>query len=200
MKNPYFNNIIWLFVIIFVASFLPCFGRCYFKINSTFENILTGAISSAILLLIIEIINYLNDKRKYGFISGIYKKVSITERIPDGQDNLKRIGDSCYREISYYNLSDINYVSDLKYQYHGIYTGTVEYFGDTETKATAFVTLNLNLANKMTGMGSYKYAGKDDFGKYDFQVDEENTRRIIVYYKNTIPSGLAEGYEIWERT
>lgn len=212
MKNPYFNNIIWLLVIIFVATFLPCFGRCYFEINSTFENILTGIISSSILLLIIEFINFITDKKKYGFISGKYRKVFIAERNPNGQrssdlpdefwtKNKKRINDdSCYHELSFYSLPMKKYTTKLKYHHNGIYTGTVKYFGNTETKATAYVTLNLNLANRMTGMGSYKYACKDDFGKYEFQVDEENARRIIVYYKNTIPSGLAEGYEIWERT
>jgi hypothetical protein len=212
MKNPYFNNIFWLIVLIFLAFFLPFFGRCYFEINSTVENILTGVISSAILLLILEIINFINDKKKYGFISGKYRKVFIAQRNPNGQrssvlgeefwrdENKKRIDDdSCYHELSFYDLPIKKYITKLKYQYNGIYTGTVQYFGNTETKVKAFVTLNLNLANRMIGMGSYKYARKDDFGKYEFQVDEENTRRIIVYYKNTIPSGLAEGYEIWEK-
>jgi len=209
MKNPYFNNIIWLLVIIFIATFLPYFGHCYFEINSTFENILTGIISSSLLLLIIEFINFITDKKKYGFISGKYRKIFIAERNPDGQRSCvlpdefwtkdkKRIDDdSCYYELSNYGLPMEKYFTKLKYQYNGIYMGTVKYFGNTETKAKAFVTLNLNLANRMTGIGSYKYAGKDDFGKYEFQVDEENKRRIIVYYKNTIPSGLAEGYEIW---
>ena len=51
----------------------------------------------------------------------------------------------------------------------------------------------------MTGVGSYKYINTDDFGKYEFQIDDQNSNRIIVYYKNTIPSGLSEGYEIWEK-
>ena len=51
----------------------------------------------------------------------------------------------------------------------------------------------------MTGSGSYKYSNLDDFGKYEIHVDDEDNNRIIVNYKNTLPSGLAQGYEIWER-
>jgi hypothetical protein len=51
----------------------------------------------------------------------------------------------------------------------------------------------------ITGSGNYKYEGKYDFGTYNFQIDPENENRILVFYQNTIPSGLAEGYEIWER-
>ena len=66
-------------------------------------------------------------------------------------------------------------------------------------KMKARITINLNPANIMTGSGSYKYSNLDDFGKYEIHVDDDNNHRIIVNYKNTLPSGLAQGYEIWER-
>ncbi len=30
------------------------------------------------------------------------------------------------------------------------------------------------------GTGSYKYVNRDDFGKYEFQIDEQDSNRIIV--------------------
>jgi len=38
-----------------------------------------------------------------------------------------------------------------------------------------------------------------DLGSYQLQVDNINRKVLYVYYKNMIPNGLAEGYEIWEK-
>ena len=102
----------------------------------------------------------------------------------------------------------MKYFIKLKYLFHGIYSGTVEYYDHKKNnskeshieKNTAKFTFNLNLGNKMIGTGSYKYIQTDDYGKYEFQVDEDDNNRIVVSYENTIPSGLANGYEIWEKT
>jgi len=59
--------------------------------------------------------------------------------------------------------------------------------------------LILNSADKITGTGSYKYREEDgeDYGVYKFQVVDKKKNKILVYYENILPSGLAEGYEIW---
>ena len=185
------------------------------------ENILLGILSSAILLLLTEFINFYVDRKKYGRLHKKYFKHLITQvnegrersnnipnkEIQEAQNGIKFANDSIYHELAYYSCDTNHYLTELKYHYHGIYTGTVEYLDHEKSdwrngliiKTKALVTLNLNLANKMTGSGSYKYLNRDDFGKFEFQIDEQNLDRIIVSYINTIPSGLAEGYEIWTK-
>ncbi|HEV8083571.1 MAG TPA: hypothetical protein VGP55_10235 [Chitinophagaceae bacterium] len=165
--------------------------------------------------------NLLVDKWKYGFLKPQYRRKFITQKNDEGlrsskisnkgqieaSENVKFLDDSFYHELKYYNWEQIDYFIKLKYHYHGIYTGTIEYMDHTKSdwrnnkiiKIEALITFNLNLANKMTGVGSYKYFNRDDFGKFDFQIDEQNLNRIIAKYENTIPSGLSEGYEIWEK-
>lgn len=48
-------------------------------------------------------------------------------------------------------------------------------------------------------LGTYQYLNRRDLGSFEVLVDETNPKRIYLYYKNMIPSGLAEGYEIWEK-
>lgn len=225
IKNPYYINFLWMSIALFILGFILlstcCYGDYCFKFQSRTENILIGIFSSIFLLLFLEITNWIIDRQKYGFLHGKYKKVFITQinenRMRSSEidnasekeqtDKIKFINDSCYHELDYYDCDRISYFTNLKYHYHGIYTGYVEYFDHIRgnwkenkmIKIKAKVTLNLNSANKMTGSGSYKYVHKNDFGKYEFQVDEENAERIIVNYRNTLPSGLAEGYEIWEK-
>lgn len=223
MRNPYIFNITWLSAIAIIIAIIlygPCLNsNLCFPFPPALENILLGIISSAILLVLTEIINLIVDRTKYGFLKRDYLKQTITqvnegrERSNNIQDKnrletengVRYINDSIYHELSYYSFDKIQYLTKLKYHYHGIYIGTVEYLDHINSdwrngkvvKTKALITLNLNLANKMTGTGSYKYLNRDDFGKFEFQVDEQNTNRIIVNYINTIPSGLAEGYEVW---
>lgn len=236
MKNPFITNFLWLsFVIILFSIPLLCSTPCghyCFSFKPRTENIFLGILSSAILLLFIEIINFIYDRKKYGFLSKNYKRVLITQKNngdlrssdilkeiieedkrkkarekKEKDECIRFINDSCYHELLYYNCNQVDYLIQLDYHYHGIYTGFVEYFDHEKgnwkenkmEKIKAKVTLNLNTANKMTGSGSYKYLNCDDFGRYEFQIDEQNPNRIIVSYCNTIPSGLAEGYEVWEK-
>ena len=186
------------------------------------------------MLLLIESILFINDLLKFGFVEGLYYRKAIYQvndkglrgtQIPDNisddnerrkkrQDLVENKGekysdDSIYHEMVYYKCTDTKYAIRLNYEFHGIYSGTAEYFfhdsysgrwQDRVIKKTkAFITLNLNSANRMTGTGSYKYDSVDDYGKFEFHINEQNKKELIVYYKNTIPSGLAEGYEIWEK-
>lgn len=225
MKNPYHTNFIWIGVIILILSGLlfttHCCGKYCFEFKPRTENILVGILSSAFLLLFVEIINWIIDKKKFGYLAGTYRKTLITQvnsnglgtseikdaNIREVNEKIKFISDSCYHSLDYYECNKVEYTTFLEYHYHGIYTGYVEYFdhkignwkNNSFIKVRAKITINLNTANKMIGSGSYKYSNIDDFGKYEIQVDDENNNRIIVNYKNTLPSGLAEGYEIWEK-
>ena len=38
-----------------------------------------------------------------------------------------------------------------------------------------------------------------DVGYFKLQVDTLNPKRIYVYHNNLIPSGIAQGYEVWEK-
>ena len=88
MKNPYYINFLWLSIIIIaLISFL--FGPCIIKdycitLKPGVENILLGILSSAIHLLLIEIINCITDRCKYGFLKGQYRKHSIAQKNEDG--------------------------------------------------------------------------------------------------------------------
>lgn len=240
MKNPYYINFIWLSIIITVlGAILLCScrycGQYCFEFMPRTENILLGVLSSAILLLFIELINYVIDKKKYGFIEGVYYRKAIYQvndnrlrgsEIPkditgNEQKRQKRMefaeakgerysDDSIYHELIYQKCAEIKYSIRLNYNFQGMYSGTAEYFRHDSyegrwqdrniSKTKVAITLNINLANKKTGEGSYKYLNQDDFGKYEFQIDDENPNLLIVYYRNTLPNGLSEGYEIWERT
>ena len=225
MKNPFYLNLLWLGIIIIIIGGIllqscSC-GYYYFAFKSRTESIIIGILSSAILLIFAEAINYCYDNKRYSFLKGKYKRTIITQKneaglrssnIPNREEkekneSIKFIDDSCYHEMRYYKCEQVEYIIKLDYQFHGVYTGFAEYFDHLHgnwrenkmTKIKAKLTLNLNIANKMTGLGSYKYSSRNDFGKYEFQIDEQNNSRIIVQYKSTIPSGLSEGYEIWEK-
>lgn len=227
MKNPYYFNFMWLSLIIIILGAILllscCCGDYCFLFKPRTENILIGIFSSAILLLLVEIIQFSIDQTKYSFLKGTYFRESIagineggvrsSDIIKDEREkrekgaNIRFINDSCYHELLYYECDKVKYFIKLNYLFHGIYSGTVEYYDHINSKpkegvikkTTANFTFNLNLANKMIGTGSYKYVQKDDYGKYEFQIDEENKNRIIVSYENTIPSGLSKGYEIWKK-
>ncbi len=64
----------------------------------------------------------------------------------------------------------------------------------------------LDVNNPSYGVGTYQYLSKNkndykmpDFGKFELIRDKVDKEKILIYHKNIVPSGLAEGYEIWER-
>lgn len=192
-----------------------------------FNDIIIGIFTTSLLLLGIEWMHYTRDKRRLGYLEGTYRKILITgvnderkrtedilletrEKTSKGS-NIKYINGSIYHELCYYEIDKNEYLTTLFYEYNGKYTGTVEYIDhdfkydkdkghaqmDIKPKCKAAFSLIFNPPN--TGSGNYKYEGKYDFGTYNFQIDPENENKVLVFHQNTIPSGLAEGYEIWER-
>ncbi|MBL7890881.1 MAG: hypothetical protein JNL24_15105 [Bacteroidia bacterium] len=234
-NNPYKQNCI-IFAAISLISAVYLILGCYFKYTlldwsdyaiTTFNNVISGVLTSALLLFAVEWILYKKDVLSYGKYSGTYRKVYMTEVNDDrkrsqeieksvrlGKESgskIKFIDDSVYHELSYYELETNEYLTELEYLYNGKYKGTVEYIDhdfedemgkkhyDLKIKPKCFAYFQLNFTSNISGEGNYKYANKLDFGIFNFQLDPENSNRILVYYKNTMPSGISEGYEIWER-
>ena len=77
-NNPFYRNFIWLGILtVFTGSilFLSCtceYCSCCAHISSLTQNIIIGIFSSSVLLLLNELVNYLSDKNKYGFLEGEY--------------------------------------------------------------------------------------------------------------------------------
>jgi hypothetical protein len=196
---------------------------CVAHISSKTENILIGIFASSLLLLFNEIVQLISDKKNYDYLKGEYKRTIIADVIEKSdivknekraeelneeqikefeKRGLRPIPGSHYLEILPYREIGKDWRITLKYLHNGIYDGTADYhkywenFGE---KTTVKFTLTLNKSNLTTGSGNYKYMERDDYGIYSFQMNATNKNEILVTYKNTIPSGLAEGYEKWER-
>ncbi|MCK6649583.1 MAG: hypothetical protein L6Q66_08005 [Bacteroidia bacterium] len=228
-NNPYKKSCIIFAVISFVSAGYLILG-CYFKYTLldwsdyaiiTFNNIIAGILTSALLLLAVEFMLYKKDVNNNGKLAGKYKKIRITGVNEEGKrsnsisieekeskekgSNIKFIEDSIYHDLEYYGLADNTYLTELIYNFNGKYIGSSQYINhgtdhkNFVIKPKCYVNLNLVLTSNFSGEGHYKYIGSDDIGIYKFQIDPENNDRILVYYKNTIPSGAAEGYEIWVR-
>src|ERR1035437_2596411 len=74
------------------------------------KNILIGIFSSALLLLLTEVIYFLKDKELYGNLNGTYTRKEIYEKTETRQPN-----DSVYKSIEGYE----NISLDLKLTYKG---------------------------------------------------------------------------------
>lgn len=88
------------------------------------------------------------------------------------------------------------------------YKGDREYYFEAEyLEGKVLAHFFINQTNPKIGTGHYQYISKKeqykntmpDIGHYEIQVDETNAKRIYLFHHNLIPSGLADGYEIWER-
>lgn len=230
MKNPYKRNIYLQIVLILIWALVLAFTcRCNefccseIHIPSIWENIILGLLSSSILLLLLEIFQKISDRRLYGYLEGTYERTIITDVIANSDlangekrtDNLKEetkrmfeakgqhpISGSRYVELLYYKKIGKEWRIHLRYLHHGIYQGSAEYHKywiDGDNSTIVEFTLTLNLSNITTGSGNYNYLEIEDYGHYEFQVNK-NRDEILVEYRNSIPTGLSEGYEKWKRT
>ena len=207
MKNPFIINSLWLGIIVMLCSVIligEC--QCCHNYNETFRNVIIGVLSSALLLLLVEVILFIRDFLKFSFLAGKYKRLEIYQinenRIRWTKDESIEINgkqfeykkDSCYHRLAFYDELSNRKKIKLEYLFNGKYSGTVEY-----DEGTTKISITLDSTNEMQGKGTYQYTNRRDLGTYEVQIDKINTKRIYLYYKNTIPSGLAEGYEIWEK-
>lgn len=87
---------------------------------------------------------------------------------------------SKYHELNFYDSSNTEYLISVNYEFGGNYKGYAEYYAHNIPGITAYsqpkpktkgkIALNLNATDRITGAGSYKYEGKEDYGIYEFQV------------------------------
>jgi hypothetical protein len=179
--------------------------------------------SSAVLLVIFEALLYRKDKRELGYLNGRYVRKYITQNNDEGlrgsdidpnkknnheqTANVKYLPHYKYHNLAFYSCDNTDWSIILNYEFGGNYQGTAEYykhgtgtspFDTNKPKTIANINLTLNSADKITGSGSYRYEENEDYGTYNFQVIDREKKRLLVYYENILPSGLAEGYEIWE--
>lgn len=229
MKKFWKNtNAKWLIILLFLSGiYVLCTVYCNKSIlakhaTEIVNEFVNATFSSIILLLILEIIVFRRDK-ELGYLDGQYVRKYITQINEDGQrsknidlskrsdeeyrSNIKFLEDYKYHELTFYACDTTEWVITLNYDFAGNYTGIAEYYlHDTKSpydfpkpKTNVEINFSLNSADKITGTGSYQYQTAQDYGIYKFQVIDKTKKRILVYYKNVLPSGLAEGYEIWEK-
>lgn len=227
-KNPFFRNITWLAALSFL-SLICVIIKYYFCENPSdlidiLNNLILSIFSSSVLLLLNETIQYFFDQKLYGFLNGQYERTIITnviennlvlknknreEEITTSEERkklqshgLRAIEGSRYLELEDYKKLGKDWKIELKYLHNGIYEGEGEYnkyWKNSGESTKVKFTLTLDKNNILIGNGSYKYLEVDDYGIYHFQVNADDKSEILVTYKNTIPNGLAEGYEKWKK-
>ncbi|NCT74342.1 MAG: hypothetical protein GXC78_07435 [Chitinophagaceae bacterium] len=220
------NVLVLLIIMLLSIIYLTIAAFSSFSITGKFlTNVINdfaiSTISASVLLLIFEIITFIKDRQNLGFLEGKFKRTYITQinnqsksgkeisdRVKVEKDsNIKFLDDYKYHELTFYECDKTTWLIELNYKYGGVYSGTAEYYLHGKQSAYDFpkpktdveINITLNNADLISGIGSYKYKMADDYGTYKIQVIDKTRNRILVYYQNIIPSGLAEGYEIWER-
>ncbi|TWI95857.1 hypothetical protein JN11_04132 [Mucilaginibacter frigoritolerans] len=161
------------------------------SINGNLRDILIGLFTSSLVVLVIELMNWIYEKNKLSKLTGKYSRIKITE------ENLSITSGDPYKDMTRaYKEKSVNVAVTLNYRGEGEYVGTAFY-----EKGKVKFTINLDRANPNNGKGVCQYidSGSDpDFGTYDIKVDSDNSK-IYVSYSNIMPTGRALGYEIWEK-
>jgi len=218
MKNPFYTNFLWLGITILLLLYLlfstcSCEDYC-FSFSPRVEGLLIGILSAAALLFLAELVLFIRDKKRFGFLSGKYKRLKIYQLNKDKKqwdkneiievesgEQFEYKADSVYHRLMIYDSQILTLKINLTYLFGGKYVGKADY-----NEGSADITISLDTTNEMQGKGTYEYyTRKDgklpDIGKYEIQIQSNSQHHttLFVYYKNTIPSGAAEGYEIWEK-
>jgi hypothetical protein len=223
------TNAKWLIILLLLSGvYVSCTILCKTSIlpkhaTAVLNEIVLASFSAAVLLLIFEIILFRRDQKELGCLEGRYIRKYITEINEDGKrsknidpairrdeenrSNIKFLDDYKYHELKFYACDTTDWLITLNYSFAGNYTGIAEYYlhgvksphDFPKPKTNVEINLSLSSADKITGTGSYKYQTSQDYGIYRFQVVDKAHKKILVYYENILPSGLAEGYEIWEK-
>jgi len=187
--------IIILFVLIAIVIFLLVGLKYFIPCNTYLDNFLYSILASLFVVLFIEIAIWGINKSNFLYFNREYKRIEIYNKLDIRTD------DKIYENITpRYIEKNINPSIKIKYKGEGLFQGTADY----EIGSVKF-EIFLDQTNPNHGSGIYQYTKlKDsniqsiDFGKYELNRDIVNKRRLIIYYTNIVPSGLAEGYEIWE--
>jgi len=192
--NRYYSNILLYSGLIVLSSIVLLLITCCCQYSDLFKNILIGLFSAILLLLLIEIRELFRDKDKYGKIKGVYKRLEIFN-----VDQTKKV-DKKYESLND-RYKDINPIIELVYHGNREYSFQADY-----EEGTLKAVIYLDETNPKEGKGHYQYIEKHksdyampDLGFYELQIDAENPKRIYLFHRNQIPSGLSEGYEVFER-
>ena len=187
------SNITWQSIVLITASFvLFCISHQSYY-SEIFKDVLIGIISAVLLLLFIEVRDSIKDKKIYGFLAGEYKRMDIFNA------DLTATSDTKYSSL---NLRYANINPQIKFNYKG--NRKYEFEAEYEEGRKKAV-IHLDQINPTEGNGVYQYSSKKgkytlpDMGNFKLQVDSINPKRLYVYHNNLIPSGLAQGYEFWEK-
>lgn len=191
--SKYLLNIIVQTILLIVTIALLLLTICFNLDREILKDILIGVFSSILLLLFFEIREYFKDKRKYGHLSGAYFRTDIYEVDHTATINTRyKSLNERYKDVSTKII--IEYKGDRQYVFEADYE-------EGRKRGVIFVDEeNLKIAT-----GHYQYISKKpgyilpDIGDYRFQIDELDKKKIFVFFSNLIPSGLAEGYEVWVR-
>lgn len=191
--NSYKSNITWQTIVLISASISLFCISCQSQYPEILKDVLIGIISAVLLLLFIEIRDAIKDKKNYGYLAGEYKRMDIFNADPTATSDTK------YSSMS---LRYANVNPQIKFNYKG--NRKYEFEADYEEGRKKAV-IHLDQINPTEGNGVYQYSSKKgnhtlpDMGYFKLQVDTINPKRLYVYHNNLIPSGLAQGYEIWEK-
>lgn len=178
------------FIFLFV---LLCFQVEKLDAMSILNSLIIGIISALILALLLEDREKRKDKKIYGYLEGKYKRLARYHKNEDvsvkSRWKLKNDWDKDIAEI------ELVYKGNREYEIPQIHY-------DEQWHAKA--SLVLDPSNRRVGTGVYHYDRKSDslsadFGTYQLFVDALNQNKIYLFHQNYVPSGLSEGYEVFER-
>ncbi|HKC37760.1 MAG TPA: hypothetical protein VKB95_16905 [Chitinophagaceae bacterium] len=216
LKNPFIYNIRWLSVLSVLALlflFLPFLNS---SINELWKHIITGVFYSALVLLINEFVQLFRDKKELGILKGKYIRTELFQVLEGGKkaeqltqterDKIEAAKQQVVEGTRYskvFDVTDLGWEIELIYLFKGSYSGIAKYQnhlegGDANVQTDIFITVHLN-DDLNTGDGTYQYKNFEVFGTYSLHISPLEPNKIIVGFKNIIPSGIAEGYEIWEK-
>lgn len=194
--SKYYKNIIWLGVTFIGFSFILLVFNCPCQYSDILKNVFIGLISSLLLLILIEIRDLVRDANTFGKLAGKYRRTEIHQ-----VDYDKKVDSKYNSMMEAYNKEGVETKITLQYKGEREYYFEAEYF---EGKVLAHFFINQT--NPKIGKGHYQYLSKKekyiktmpDIGHYEIQVDETNPKKLYLFHHNLIPSGLADGYEVWE--
>lgn len=185
--SPSLKRIVGYIVALFIVSVLLfCMSKAY---ATMVENILLGIFGALVIFICIDFVDYLTDKKKFGKLAGFYVRIDF--KLPDRS----RTADSIWIKDNPFERGvefKLNYKGNRRYE-------AIVPYPDGPSRVKAVLYADPDDAN--LGNGSYQYLDKPiaDFGTYNFHVDQKDPTKIYVYHKNVVPSGIAEGLEIWKK-
>ncbi len=187
--NTYQRNLLFYILgfIVTVLILVNTPNSCQF--SEIIKDVLVGIISALLLLMAMELRDFLRDRSQYGYLDGKYKREARYN------ENKDKTVDTKWVIVDTRDCPDITMVYKGNREYK---IPTIHY--DEQWIATA--TIFLDATNKKSGSGIYQYIKKSDsfktdFGTYQLFVDELDERRLYIFHQNYLPSGLSVGYEIF---